>query len=68
MAPDEMLSLFSGFITASFLIWFTHVCTGEKYEKVHGEPKPPQNKHARTGHSETTPSWNVSAFFGLHRP
>lgn len=66
MGPDEMFSLFSGFILATFLIWLTGFIVGDNKKNVHKEKKTKDHPNTKCPRREETHSWNVSTFFRLH--
>lgn len=68
MGVDEMLSLFAGFIIATFLIWGTWVCSRCEQTGTHHKQKPEQKTNSQCKRSEEkNHSWNVSTFFHLVR-
>lgn len=66
MGPDEMFSLFAGFIFATLLIWFTGVITRNNKKDMHKEKKPKPQPDTKCPRREEDPNWNVSTFFRLH--
>jgi hypothetical protein len=74
MSPEQMFSLFAGFIAASFLIWLTSYLeygSKKKSRQSHAEHEPhphhplPQRAGERAGTRIQENAWNVSTFFGL---
>jgi hypothetical protein len=67
MTPQEFAVLFSGHVTAFFLIWFTNIAervvadTGKPPERERAEHDPPLDSVARGN------AWNVGMFFVIKR-
>lgn len=70
MSPEQMFSLFSGFLAAAFLIWISNT-VGAAGRPSRGEHKAvdhdPENKpKSQSGDGRMQESyWNVNTFFGL---
>jgi hypothetical protein len=66
MSPEQMFSLFAGFVAASFLIWFSNIVGGRR-KGFHPIPdQGPEAKNKSRNDSRIQESyWNVSTFFGL---
>jgi len=63
-----MLSLFAGFIIATFLIWGTWVCSRYEQRGLHHKHKPEEKTNTQCKRSEEkNQSWNVSTFFHLDK-
>jgi hypothetical protein len=68
MSPEQMFSLFAGFIAASFLIWVSTLIGKERHPKSEYKAvdHDPDNKQKSKSDGRMQESyWNVSTFFGL---
>jgi hypothetical protein len=70
MSPEQMFSLFAGFIAASVLIWVSNVLETRKKRQLYSRivPVDPDNKTKSHQENRIQESYlNVSTFFGLRR-
>lgn len=68
MSPEQMFSLFAGFVAASFLIWVSNLVGVRRQSKGFSKvpDHAPDNKGKSRNDSRIQESyWNVSTFFGL---
>jgi cyanate permease len=63
MRLDELLILFSSYVIAFILIWFTNIAEDPRETKGKTEERVQAHEHVTTLPNEMV--WNVGTFFGL---